>query len=167
MTYPNDKADDAIRKGFREAEQGLRHLHTHFETRDGKQGVKDLQELLTNGIERLCRIAGIASFQTRHIFQHAPVRLWMEEVACKKLIMTLLLKGKGPEVLAISTMISARFGEQNGIDIANAAMFLADELNEAVEQKDMNRITAIMRATFVASPKLEEYHKRYTSGSVW
>ncbi len=77
----------------------------------------------------------------------------------KILLFTLLITGKGTEAYTMRTVIDAPFREDYAGVIASAALFLAEQFVKASKQNDYDRITAVMRGTFIASPKLEEYHK--------
>lgn len=159
--YGSDSVGGAIRQAFQEADKILMLLHKRFE-KDGQQTVGDLRELAAKGIEGLCQRAGIPTYQTTGIFNYRIVKSWLEEVALKKLLFTLLITGKGAEVYAMRRAIDARFGEIYAGEIASAAMFLAEQFVKATESNDYDRITAVMRGTFVASPKLEEYHRQFS-----
>ena len=170
----NDSVFDAIRQGFREAEDALMKLHTRFENdvesmrsvRDGQQTLGDLQELARNGIEGLLTRAGIPAYKTTHIHQYKLVQSWLEEVCLKKLFFTLLMMGKGPEeIVPLQSAIDAHFGKAYALSILQAAVFLAEGFAKASERQDFERITLIMRGTFVASPRLQEYYNQFSSGS--
>jgi hypothetical protein len=161
---------DAIGKGFHEAEDVLHLLHARCmrdgeqmsSTNEGMQTVGDLRELVTNGIQGLCQRMDIPAFNTAHIFSLKIVSSWLEEIALKMLLFMLLTMGKGTEALNMQAAIDARFGKAYSAEIAGAALFLAEQMMKASQRRDFDQMTEIMRGLFVASPKLEEYHKQFS-----
>lgn len=164
---------DAIGKGFHESEDVLRLLLARCmqdaeanekmrSAKGGMQTVGDLRELVTNGIQGLCKRMNIPAFKATRMFNFNTVSGWLEEVALKILLFMLVTMGKGTEVLNMRTAIDAHFGKDYAEDIASAALFLAQRFMKASKQKDYDLMTDIMQSLPVAGSKLEEYHKQFS-----
>jgi len=169
----------AIRKAFRDAETIRDVLHDRIE-KDGEQmqGVNggtqtlgDLREFARNGLASLCRRMGIPETKTQSIFVSPVVKMWLQEVLLKHAIFSLLLMGKGIELMALRAPLYAGFGEDYVDTITAEAMELYEEFAQVFAQAKQTgdsglyiQLAAIIRQSITSSStELEQNHQAYTS----